>query len=167
MTDFQLPERKGSILEEEIQETIFRTKITWEFIVQEQIRTLTNLMSDCFLKNSPSRPGLMMVIQRLRTMESLIFPGSSKKDLQQFKESNAGLDEAFKAYLKNPTFETYYEAIAAANYKYSICIRALARRGKYLSYEVDMQYDEEAHKLDDTPGDEPAIDAAPMQGEVD
>ena len=116
-------------------EEIFRSKMSWEFILQEQVRATANLMTECFIK-SFSAAGIKMVNQKLYTLEKLVLALANKNELRDMVNINKDCDDAFIKVNKHFNQENYFSSMDKFNEKFGLIIRMIAKHGKYLQTET-------------------------------
>ena len=116
-------------------EDIFRSKMSWEFILQEQVRATANLMTECFVRNF-SPPGLRMTNQKLFTLEKLVMALANAREKKEMDEINTKCENAFRKATKNMSQENYYDCMEQFNEKFGVIIRMIAKHGKYLQTET-------------------------------
>lgn len=127
----QKPDEPSLFDEESGQDSQLKTKITWEFIVLEELRTVNRLIMEA--GRNLSKYNVFTLKQTIDSWEKTLTPIVMLPDNKKLvDEANKYVDDSMIDLMKNWTFENYFLAVGSLIEKKGAIIKVLANAGRYM-----------------------------------
>jgi len=144
-------------MEEEVSELMeesehqLRTKISWEFIILEELRTINNLIIET--GRLFSRQNIFMLKEAIDSWEQSLVPLINlPENTEPMKRVNDAIEFSLKNLMDNWSIENYTECVMRIIKKKGEIIRILAEAGKYMPISTFLFEEKKEAKIETDTG---------------